>query len=94
MYQIRVAARAERQLKALDKAVRDRVVRKVDEIQARIDMGVAANEAVEKRLRSPFHRFLQQRVGDHRLWFVDMPEEEILLLAYVWHKSDAQKRLR
>jgi mRNA-degrading endonuclease RelE of RelBE toxin-antitoxin system len=59
VYRIRVARQAERQLKALDASVRRRIKKKVDEIGARIEAGVPANAAVEKRLRSPFHRFLQ-----------------------------------
>lgn len=94
MYEVRVADQAERQLKALDSTVRKRIRNKVDEIVGKISEGIAPNEAVEKRLRSPFHRFLQQRVGDYRLWFVDIPGEEILLLSYVLHKREAKRRLR
>jgi mRNA-degrading endonuclease RelE of RelBE toxin-antitoxin system len=94
VYRIEVSEQAEDQLRDLDKPVRERVTKKIDEIQQRIqDLGMDPNRAVEKRLRSPFHRYLQQRVGDYRVWFVDIPEDEVLLVAYVWHKEEAQERL-
>lgn len=94
MYRIEVSEQAEEQLRALDKPVRQRISKKIDEIEARIqEMGLDPNVVVEKRLRSPYHRFLQQRVGDHRIWFVDVPEDEVLLVAYVWHKEEARRRL-
>lgn len=94
MYRIEVSEQALEQLRGLDKSVRERIKKKIDEIQQRIqDLGMDPNRAVEKRLRSPFHRYLQQRVGDYRVWFVDIPEDEVLLVAYVWHKEDAQDRL-
>ena len=68
-----MSEQAEDQLRDLDKPVRERVTKKIDEIQQRIqDLGMDPNRAVEKRLRSPFHRYLQQRVGDYRVWFVDI----------------------
>lgn len=94
MYRIEVSGQALEQLHDLDKPVRERVKKKIDEIQESIqDLGMDPNRAVEKRLRSPFHRYLQQRVGDYRVWFVDVPEDEVLLVAYVWHKEQAQERL-
>lgn len=94
MYSIEVSEQAEEQLMDLDKSVRERIKKKIDDIESKIqDLGLDPNVAVEKRLRSPYHRFLQQRVGDYRVWFVDIPEDEVLLVAYVWHKEEAKREL-
>lgn len=95
MYRLEVSDQALKQLRGLDKGVRERIRKKLDEIQERVQrLGIDPNRAVEKRLRSPFHRYLQQRVGDHRIWFVDIPEDQVLLVAFVMHKEDAERRLR
>lgn len=94
MYEIEVSEDAEEQLRDLDKSVRERIVEKIDEIESKIqDLGLDPNVVVEKRLRGPYHRYLQQRVGDYRVWFVDIPEDEVLLVAFVGHKEEAQDRL-
>lgn len=93
-YRIEPSKLAEEQLLALQKADRERIAKKVDEMEKKIvELGVDPNKAVEKRLRSPWHRYLQQRVGDYRVWFVDIPEDKVLLMAYVMHKDEAKKKL-
>ncbi len=95
MYSIEVSEQAEAQLEDLDKAVQERVVKKIDDIEQKIqELGIRPNVAIEKRLRSPYHRILQQRVGDYRIWFYDDPEEEALVIVFVGHKEEAQGTLR
>jgi mRNA-degrading endonuclease RelE of RelBE toxin-antitoxin system len=94
MYRVEISDEAKEQLEELETSVRERVVKKIDEIETRVtEYGMDPNKAVEKRLRSPYHRYLQQRVGDYRVWFVDIPEDEVLLVAYVWKKEEAKEKL-
>lgn len=79
----------------LDKPVRVRIKKKINEIVEKLekwDMG--PDGAVEKKLRGPFSHILQQRVGDYRIWFEDIKKNEVLLISFVGHKKEAEDRLR
>lgn len=45
-------------------------------------------------MKGRFSYILQQRVGDYRFWFEDVKEDEVLLLSFIRHKEEAEKRLR
>lgn len=60
MYSIEVTEQAEEQLRDLDKPIQERISKKISDIEQKIQgLGVSPNVAVEKRLRSPYHRILQ-----------------------------------
>jgi mRNA-degrading endonuclease RelE of RelBE toxin-antitoxin system len=93
-YRIEVSPEAEKRLKKLEKAVQERVRKKLDEIQQRlIEWGMEPDDAVEKRLRSPFNHILQQRVGDYRIWCEDIQEDAVLFVSFIGHKEDAKDAL-
>ncbi|MDY6774158.1 MAG: hypothetical protein SVS85_03060, partial [Candidatus Nanohaloarchaea archaeon] len=74
--------------------VRRRVRKKIDEISRRLeDLNPEPVTAVEKRLKGRFSHIPQQRVGDYRIWFEDVKEDEVLLLSFVGHKEEAEERL-
>lgn len=81
------------QINELDKSVRERIIKKLDEIDNKIsDLGLDPNKVIEKRLKGKFSQYLQQRVGGYRLWFKVIEEDDNLLLVNVLHKEEAQKR--
>ena len=93
-YTVEIAPEAKKSLKKLDKSVRDRIKKKIDDIEKKItEWNVGPDVAVEKRLRAPFNQILQKRIGDYRVWFEDIREYEVLLISFVGHKKDAEERL-
>lgn len=90
--ELRVPEPQEEKLKGLEKKDRERIRKKLREIDHKIsDLGINPRKAVEKRLRGPLHNFLQQRVGRWRLWFELYPEEDVLRLEYILTKEEAEK---
>lgn len=94
MYSVRISPEAEKQLRELDKSVRKRIKKKIDEIEKKLrELDLNPDGAVEKRLRSPFNHILQQRVGKYRIWFEDIKEDKVLLISFIGHKKETEKRL-
>lgn len=49
----------------------ERILKKLSDIEDRLELGVEPKTAIEKRLSGNWSPILQQRVGDYRLWFVE-----------------------
>jgi mRNA-degrading endonuclease RelE of RelBE toxin-antitoxin system len=54
----------------------ERVLKKLSDIEDRLELGVEPGTAIEKRLSGNWSPMLQQRVGDYRLWFVEGSKTE------------------
>lgn len=82
----------EKRLKNLEKPDRERIKKKLDEIDHKIsDLGVEPDKAVEKRMTGKLFPLLQQRVGRWRLWFKEDKEEDLLQLFAIKTKKQAEK---
>lgn len=72
---------------------RDRVRKKIDDIWKKVEeYGIPPEKAVEKRLSGGWHPLLQQRAGDHRIWFLegertDKGEDDVLYVVRILDKS-------
>lgn len=77
-------------LKSLEKQDRERIQKKLDEINHKLsDLGIEPGKVIEKRLTGKLYPFLQQRVGRWRLWFKE--EEDRLKLEAIKTKKEAEK---
>lgn len=79
-----------------EKETVERILNKIGEIEKMIEMGIDPTTAVEKRLKGEWSPILQQRVGDHRIWFVEGSKTErgkdhIFYLVRVLSKHDQEK---
>ncbi|MFB6145850.1 MAG: type II toxin-antitoxin system RelE/ParE family toxin [Candidatus Nanohaloarchaea archaeon] len=54
----------------------ERILKKLSDIEDRLELGVEPETAIEKRLSGNWSPMLQQRVGDYRLWFVEGSKTE------------------
>lgn len=71
---------------------KERVAKKIDDIDNKISQGIPPELAVEKRLRGKWHPILQQRAGDYRIWFIegehtDNGKEDILYVVRIMDKN-------
>ncbi len=89
--ELKVPPSQKEKLKNLEKSVRERIKKKLDEIDRKLSIGIEPKKVVEKRLRGPLHPILQQRVGDWRLWFKEDKENDILWLEAIKQKEEAKK---
>lgn len=89
--ELRVPPSQKEKLKSLEKSTKERIQKKLDEMDRKLSMGIEPGKVVEKRLSGPLHNFLQQRVGDMRLWFEIDGEREELKLEYILTKKEAEK---
>lgn len=89
--ELKVPPSQKEKLKNLEKSVRERIKKKLDEIDRKLSIGIEPEKVVEKRLRGPLHPRLQQRVGDWRLWFKEDKENDILWLEAIKQKEEAEK---
>ena len=77
MYDLDVRPRAEEDLSELvSKSDRERVIKKLEEVEQRLEIGLEPETAVEKRLSKGWSPILQQRAGNYRLWFVKGSDTE------------------
>lgn len=82
-----------KKLKDLDKSDRERIKKKLDEIENKIsDLNMDPEKVIEKHLSGKLSSYLQQRVGDYRLWFSTDRENNVLILEAVLDKEEAKKR--
>lgn len=80
-------------LKNIEKPDRERIVKKLDDIDHKIsDLNISPDKVIEKRLKGPLHGFLQQRVGRWRLWFELDRRNDRLVLEYILSKKEAKKK--
>lgn len=89
--ELRVPPSQKKKLKSLEKSKKERIEKKLDEIDRKLSMDIEPEKVVEKRLSGPLHNFLQQRVGDMRLWFEIDREKDELKLEYTLTKEEAEK---
>lgn len=79
-----------KKLKSLEKKDRERIKKKLDEIDNKIsNLGIEPGKVIEKRLTGKLHPFLQQRTGKWRLWFKE--EKKLLKLEAIKKKKEAKK---
>lgn len=78
-----------KKLKSSEKQGKERIQKKLDEIDRKLSMGVDLGKVAEKRLTGKLHPFLQQRVGRWHLWFKE--EEDKLKLEAIKTKKEAEK---
>ncbi|MFB6241391.1 MAG: hypothetical protein ABEJ36_01140 [Candidatus Nanosalina sp.] len=74
----------------------ERVLKKLDEIENRLAMGISPGKAIEKRLSGNWSPLLQQRAGKYRLWFVEgnkveRGEDDVVYCIRVLPKDIQQK---
>jgi|GEM_PF-3004599 len=81
-----------RRLSNLSRKDRERIKKKLDDIDHKIsELNIEPQKVIEKRLRRKLHPFLQQRVGSWRLWFREDKENNILHLVAVKSKKEAER---
>lgn len=54
----------------------ERILKKLSDIEDRLELGVKPETGIEKRLSGNWSPMLQQRVGNYRLWFVEGSKTE------------------
>ena len=82
MYKVFYLDSAEKDLAALDKPIRKRILDKIDEILTRDPKGLG------KPLTGPFKGMWRYRVGDFRVIYRISEEEILILVAKVGHRKN------
>jgi mRNA-degrading endonuclease RelE of RelBE toxin-antitoxin system len=81
-----------KKLLALSRTDRERIKKKLDDIEYRIsELNIEPQKAIEKRLRGRLHPFLQQRIGGWRLWFREDKANNLLHLVALKSKKEAER---
>jgi len=80
-----------KKLKRINKKDRQRIKKKLDEIDYKLSLNIEPQKIIEKRLKGRLHPFLQQRVGKWRLWFKEDKENDLLSLVAIKSKKEAEK---
>lgn len=86
MYQIRILDAAAADLRRLDRAVARRIVQRIQWLAENIDL--VSREA----LTGQFAGLLKFRVGDYRVLYEIIEEEQVLIVHVVGHRREVYRR--
>jgi len=85
MYKIRLLKEASRNLEQLDKTVAGRIVRKMNWLAENVET------MTPKGLRKNLSAYAKLREGNYRVIYQVLPEEEIIIVHFIGHRSEIYK---
>lgn len=89
--ELKITKTAKERIDELDKSRKERIEKKLREIKEKINtLDLSPDQVIEKRLKGNLSNYLQQRVGDLRLWFTYERKDDILYLEAVYTKEEAK----